>query len=370
MTADVARNQWVKRIRGRLRSFGVLGRPDAARDRYLAEVGALLTGAEPADDSVSVGELCGLFLDAKAKAVAAGHLTVGALRNLEASTVQMCRFLGLGRTVASLRPADFEGLVRSTGYGPTRLGNFCVWARMVFTWGLDQEQIDALPRYGRAFRAPGAARARRRRRAAAGANFLEAVEVRRLIGSAGPVLRAMILLGINGGLGNTDASDLPLSLPVSDLAEPAGWRVLNYPRPKTEVERLVPIWPETWAAIVDALAARPEQAVAGPGILERAFLTPRGLPWVARANRLTLVFRRELIRVGIRQTDKPGAMALGFYTLRRTFRTVADQVGDQHAAARIMGHTLPGMAGVYVQSIEVERLVRVAAHVRAWLMAD
>jgi ribosomal protein S14 len=59
-------------------------------------------------------------------------------------------------------------------------------------------------------------------------------------------------------------------------------------------------------------------------------------------------------------------MPRGFYTLRRTFRTIADESGDQHAVHLIMGHTLPGMSGVYVQRISSDRLRTVTEYVRAW----
>jgi integrase len=55
---------------------------------------------------------------------------------------------------------------------------------------------------------------------------------------------------------------------------------------------------------------------------------------------------------------------LGFYALRHTFRTWADEVRDQHAIHRIMGHAIPGMSGIYVERIELHRLREVVDHVR------
>ena len=56
-----------------------------------------------------------------------------------------------------------------------------------------------------------------------------------MIDTADTQLKAMILFGINGGMGNTDCSSLPLS--ALDLN--GGW--LNYPRPKTGVDRRIPL---------------------------------------------------------------------------------------------------------------------------------
>src|SRR5690606_7774981 len=69
-----------------------------------------------------------------------------------------------------------------------------------------------------------------------------------------PALRAMILLAINGGMGNFDCA----SLPMSAVNLETGW--VNYPRPKTGVGRRFPLWPETAAAIQEAIDKRPEPA--------------------------------------------------------------------------------------------------------------
>jgi len=42
-----------------------------------------------------------------------------------------------------------------------------------------------------------------------------------------------------------------------------------------------------------------------------------------------------------------GRKGLGFYTLRHTFRTVADEAKDQPAADFTMGHESPHMSTVY-----------------------
>ena len=62
-----------------------------------------------------------------------------------------------------------------------------------------------------------------------------------------------------------------------------------------------------------------------------------------------------------------GRKGLGFYTLRHTFRTVADEAKDQPAADYIMGHEIPHMSTVYRERISDERLKAVTDHVRGWL---
>lgn len=50
--------------------------------------------------------------------------------------------------------------------------------------------------------------------------------------------------------------------------------------------------------------------------------------------------------------------------MRHTFRTRADEVNDQHAIHRIVGPVVPGMSGIYVQEIGLDRLRAVVEHVR------
>jgi hypothetical protein len=48
-------------------------------------------------------------------------------------------------------------------------------------------------------------------------------------------MRAMILLGINGALGNTDLAMMPLSVVDADC------RWLDYARAKTAIQRRIPL---------------------------------------------------------------------------------------------------------------------------------
>ena len=56
-----------------------------------------------------------------------------------------------------------------------------------------------------------------------------------------------------------------------------------------------------------------------------------------------------------------------FYSLRRTFRTIADETGDFAAIDLIMGHKSNSMAALYRQRIRDKRLLDVAKYVRRWL---
>jgi integrase len=68
----------------------------------------------------------------------------------------------------------------------------------------------------------------------------------------------------------------------------------------------------------------------------------------------------------LRRLGINGRKGLGFYTLRHTFRTIADEAKDQPAADFIMGHCSGHISEVYRERISDERLRAVVDHVRAW----
>src|SRR5262249_56916069 len=111
----------------------------------------------------------------------------------------------------------------------------------------------------------------RKARAAQGPRMFEAADLRKMIAAADQPLKAMILLGINAGYGNTDCGTLPLT--ALDLD--GGW--VRYPRPKTGIERRCPLWPETVAALREALVRRPEPKKDQHRAL--VFVTKYGLSW-------------------------------------------------------------------------------------------
>src|SRR5262249_21842351 len=124
--------------------------------------------------------------------------------------------------------------------------------------------------FGPGFQKP-AKKVMRLHRAARGANLFTPDEIRRLLDGVGVQLRAMLLLGINCGFGNSDVGQLPLA--ALDLD--GGW--VDYPRPKTGLERRCPLWPEAVAAIREALASRPRPK--RPEHAGLAFLTYKGGSW-------------------------------------------------------------------------------------------
>ncbi|MFZ5833473.1 MAG: tyrosine-type recombinase/integrase, partial [Planctomycetota bacterium] len=274
---------------------------------------------------------------------------------------------GPKRLVEDLAPDDFETYVR--GFPPTwgmaARSVEIARVRVLFGFGYKQQLIPHPIIFGLGMSAPSA-KEKRKARAAAGERMYSADEVRRVLAVCKPQLRAAVLLAINCAYGNGDVASLPLS--ALDLQE--GWA--TFPRPKTGEARRAWLWPETRAALQWVVANRPNPAGAENGSL--VFLSRDGRPWVHLATRKHDDDERETIVAIDRLTKqfwyyckRAGVPQRGFYTLRRTWRTVADETLDMPACNRVMGHTDSTMAGVYRQRIGDDRIRRVCEHVRTWL---
>jgi integrase len=259
--------------------------------------------------------------------------------------------------VADLDPDDFATLRSKMAkrWGPVTLGNVIQRIRVAFKFAWDNGLIDRPVRYGQAFKRP-ARKVVRIDKARKGPKLFTAEEIRRLLAAAGPAMRAMILLGINCGFGNSNCGHLQLSAVDQDAG------IVDFPRPKTGIPRRCALWSETIQAIraaADARSRPKQEEHAG-----MVFITKYGLPWAKDSADQTLV--KEFGKL-LRSLHINGRKGLGFSTLRHTYRTVADEVKDQPAVYYTMGHESPHMSSVYRETISDERLRAMANHVRAWL---
>jgi integrase len=253
-------------------------------------------------------------------------------------------------------------------------GREIIMVRSVFKYAKQNGLIEREINYGSEFAPPSNAekrKARAKRKLDSGKRMFEAAEIKAMLAKALPQLKAMILLAINGGLGNTDCATLPKT--AIDLK--AGW--IDFPRPKTGVDRRFPLWPETVKALREAMDSRPDaKDAAHDGLV---FLTRLGQPWVRydletstddkgrlqmngkAADAVATATAKLLNELGIK---RPG---LSFYALRHTFETIAGGCKDQVAVDYVMGHVDPSMAAVYREQIDDARLQSVVDHVHAWL---
>jgi integrase len=355
---------WCKKIRGTVHYFGPWADPEGALKKYEAQKEELHSGRRPRPDtaSVTVKEAANAFLNHKGDKRDAGELSVRTWAKYKEVTDLLIKEFGKARLVADLRPDDFTALknTMTKRWGPLRVADFVQHIRSVFKHAFDSELIDRPVRFGPGFARPSQ-KTMRLHRAKQGPKLFTAEEVRRLLDTAGTPMKAILLLGINCGYGNADVASLPLT--ALDLA--AGW--IDYPRPKTGIPRRCPLWPETVAALREAQALRPTPN--DPSHTGLVFISRRRTPWCSvreknRTDGVAVQMTKLLKALGIN-----GRKGLGFYTLRHTFRTVADEARDQPAADFIMGHEVPHMSTVYRETISDERLKAVTDHVRGWLFA-
>jgi integrase len=384
---------WSKKINGKIKHFGRWGRIvegkltalpyneswNQALALYKAQCDDLYAGRTPKvrlvegkltqlETGLRLKTLCNQFLNAKQNRLDSGEISARTFAEYNQTTDRLIAKFGADRLVDELRAEDFEELRADIAkqWGPVRLGNEITRIKTVFRHGRKESVVPL------EFKKPSKS-VLRKHRATGGSKMFTAEEVRwlldgktvtdkqghekRLAGSS-PQLRAMILLGINCGFGNADCGTLSRSAVNLDKAS------ISYPRPKTGVDRRCVLWPETVAALRDVYAHRPSPNDKVNNHL--VFITTHGQPWSqgGSSDAVTQEVGKLLRRLSIN-----GRRGLGFYTLRHTFRTVADATRDFPAVRLIMGHADESIDDVYREHIDDARLTAVADHVRAWLFA-
>jgi integrase len=357
-----AAGYWAKKIRGRFYYFGPWGDPDGALAKYQEQKDDLHAGRtpRPAQEALTMRDLANAFLNEKHSKVDAGELTQRTWSEYKETTDLLIAAFGKHRRIADLGPEDFSALRKRMAqrWGPVRLGNCIQYVRSVFKFAFESDLIDRPMRFGPSFVKPSA-KTLRLHRAKQGPKLFSREEILRLLDTAGIGMKAMLLLGINCAFGMADCGRLPLS--ALDLER--SW--LDFPRVKTGIARCCPLWPETVAALKEVIAAcrQPKD----PADAQLVFLTAQAYPWHKedRSGPAVWKFRKLLNALAIN-----GRKGLGFYTLRHTFRTIADEAKDQPATDFIMGHEVPHMSSVYRETISDERLRAVADHVRRWLFGE
>jgi integrase len=337
--------QWCKTIRGKRFYFGTDAKK--AEELYYSQKTDLENGREPARaGGVTLEYMVNNFCaNAKAK-VRLGELSPLSLRDYIDTGKHVVEHLGRTADPTLIRVSQFTNFRNAmiARYAPARAGKTITVAKMMFRWAFESDIIRQMPKFGPDFKTATKRLSRKSRKE----KMLTAEGIRMLLSKGDVQQRAMILLAINGGLGNTDLSELRRAHINDD------W--LTYPRPKTGINRRIPLWPET----VDALQAMPHGQ-------DRVFLTCTGLPLVTigptgeRVDKITDPFRELLKKCGLYE------VGIGFYVFRHVFETIAGGSCDQVAVDSLMGHADHSMAANYRQSIDDSRLVKVTNHVRDWL---
>ncbi len=232
------KGQWCKKIRGKVHYFGRWEDPEGSVEKYKRQRTALESGLEPDDETITydlsrltVEALCNLFLDFKLNEVESGELAQPTYDNYQSFIRRILKELGRSKLVEDIRPSDFERLKRSFGKPKPQLSKegkvirpakdsvshksietIVSHCRAVFNWGAKNYYIKVpmAKLWGTKFDKPKRKTLRKERNARP-QKTASRDEINRLVLHANPTMKAMILLGVNCGFGNTDVSCLEFS---------------------------------------------------------------------------------------------------------------------------------------------------------------
>lgn len=365
---------WKKKIEGRQISFGgwredprgerALEKYRTFRDR-LANAG----GAEAvARDELTVRELCNLYFTFQHKRYERGEIEVSTIAQYRRMIENFTKGMGRHRVISTLSPDDFARHRNDMHRrGNRALDLHIMFVRAMFDWAYQNEKIENPARFGSSFNKVGAVVHRRKRAKHAnehGARVFSPEECRVLVEKSSGALKAMILLALNGGMGNVDIGTLPRSA--------IDGKVIDLARSKTGIARVIPLWEET----VKALAEVPNPSNAKGRKSGLVFTTPTGRPMVrdnpvfddkgkvkssTRIDQVSALFEEllDLEDVKLRRDMR------GFNSLRASFRTFSVGAKQPEAVKVIMGHRHAGLDEFYVRGVDPVILRSVVDHVHS-----
>lgn len=284
--------RWAKKIKGHTRFFGPWPDWQAALERYEHDVHWYQRGMKPppmgADETaVTVGFLVNKFLEHRDGLVQSGEMARRTYLDYKQIGVELVEQLGRHTAVEQLTPDDFARLRKHFATrkakpnadtkgkekakpkedpkpkGLVSVRNSIARSMAFFNYARKSRLIPHPVDTGESFKKPKRV-AMKREKLARNNKSYTIEELTTLYKASSPQLRCFMLLGLNGGLGNGDIGQLEQRHVVD------GW--VDFPRPKTAVDRRFPLWPETAEAIeATKQTKRPD--------LPYLFLTKYGKRW-------------------------------------------------------------------------------------------
>ena len=358
--------QWAARVDGRMINLGPWSDHEGAKQRYYEMMAA--GESVPAEPSgrMTVRRLSNEWLDSQNKKLEKKRLSQRSFDDNLRAGKRLVRVFGPNRELDSLKPKDWAKLRKDIEDRHESLHSIrreMVLCKAAANYGVANRMILA-PFFGTEFTPPSDSeiakdRADRERENGGGKHF-EAEEIRQILEIANPTMTAMILLGINCGLGNEDI----LELRKTDINLATGW--LHYPRPKNGIERRAKMWPETSKAIKDYLELRPEPQPDLENGAKLVFLTRYGNQYDALA--IGKEFNKLQDKVGCKRKER------SYYGLRHTLQTEAENLAEESpdvpAIDRVMGHKTVGIATNYRGTIADKRLEKISDALHRWLFGS
>lgn len=337
--------QWAKKIRGKLYYFGTWDCPSEAAELYRSTREAIESGRNAVEpETISLIRAIDQFLIYKRGLVESNELSLSTWKEYRRSCLRICKYINRDVACESLTSQMFVDLragIAEEFKSPKSLKNELTRIKVFLRWVYQSRTVGQPLPYELALKPPSM---RVLRNAKSGNQLFTSQEIRLLLKSASGYLKPAILLGINSGFGNRDVCELQWTH-LSDS-------LVRFPRNKTGVERTSWLWPETSAALAELRETSQSEWVCC-GRFGQCLVTTTGNTPIAHE------FRELMSTCGLE--------GRGFYCLRRTYRTVADEQGDQPAIMHTMGHEDRSMNGVYRQIVSPDRLRSIAEYVRIWL---
>lgn len=328
---------------------------------YQAQRDDLYLGREPVTsaDKLSILDLCNEFMEKQEEKLKEKDLSTRTFRDYKLTCKKIIDALGKNTLVEDLGRREFRTLRAelAKGISLSTLHVDIVRTKVVFSFAAKAGLIDKKVRYFDAFDSPKQSNMLKERNDKGRMDFSRE-EIHKILAVVEdtPILKALVLLCSNSGMGPTDLGRIKLD----DIDWKTGW--LSRHRGKTGQPRKFHLWEETQEAIRAYLEVRPKPQ---KGNEERLFLSPKGLDLEHQTTQTVLAgqFKKKLVEAGIYKRQK------GFYSFRRMFQTVGEEAGAV-ATMTIMGHRDPSMGGIYRQTVTDQRLKKVTDHVHDWLFGE
>ncbi len=336
--------QWCKKKMGKLYYFGPWADADGALERWLKFARCGPEQVNEGADNVDLAYALNEYLVARRADNERGVLSLRQFGEYVRLGRLILQVMGRGRLLGDVGPVQFAELRNRLPGGLCRQTNGIRWSRCIFNWISEQHGVHF--RFGPEFKPPKLSAVRMGRKTRA----IDASSIRGVLERGTPAMKAMILLGINGGFGPSDFA----SLRHADVD--LGAAIIRCARPKTGVSRIVPLWPETVKALRGCRCKGPLWST-----------TRNGMPWVRESavkrpgSLAGASMRHDPLRLQLRRLKATWTL----YELRHTFRSVAGETGDIEAVRLVMGHAVPGVDEHYVH-VNEQRCRTVVDHVRRW----
>jgi integrase len=338
---------------------------------------------------MTLGELMNRFLTHKRAKAQAGELSLATLGDYLREVEAFVSFMKPLTPAGGLKPEHFSAYMLHLTDGRT-LGRpsrkrVRAYVTAFLRHGAKNDWY-TMPNTGTDWAAPPTdPAAMRQARARAGVadysdRILTGEEIDKLLARANPTFKAMILLGINCGLGPADIGRLRWSMMDLDR------RRLTFPRPKTGIERVGFLWKRTCTALRRVRTLKHNRnALEREGKAALVFITRKGLAYYrerevhaelemngSKVRKLKRIDVRNAVSITFGRLARDLDLAgVSFYRLRHSFRTVAKRARDREALDLMMGHKDSSIGRVYDHEfIGWGRIRRVAltVHRRLWPM--